>query len=206
VARVESVAAVLIGYPHLLPSLRGPALGDAIEEIDALVGVDLNGVQPTHYLGDGVVDAALYKADIVHANSDEAATLLRWPKGYHCTQLARALCDATGAACVVVTDGMNGAAAAVASDPNRLSSSSLKWPANDLKAVASLPGPPGVAPNANGAGDAFFAAFVASTALHDATLDEALAVANEVAHARVFDLPRRPLEEVVASLRGVVGS
>ena len=29
----------------------------------------------------------------------------------------------------------------------------------------------------------------------------ALAVANEVAHARVFDLVRRPLEEVVASLR-----
>ena len=114
-ARVESVAAVLIGYPHLLPSLRGQALGDAIEQIDALVGVDLNGVQPTHYLGDGVADAALYKADVVHANADEAATLLRWPKGYHCTQLARALCDATGAACVVVTDGSNGAAAAVAS-------------------------------------------------------------------------------------------
>jgi len=206
VARVESVAAVLIGYPHLLPSLRGQALGDAIEQIDALVGVDLNGVQPTHYLGDGVADAALYKADVVHANADEAATLLRWPKGYHCTQLARALCDATGAACVVVTDGSNGAAAAVASDPNRLSSSSLKWPANDLKAVASLPGPPGVAPNANGAGDAFFAAFVAATALHDATLDEALAAANEVAHARVFDLPRRPLEEIVAAGRGVVGS
>ena len=206
VARVESVAAVLIGYPHLLPSLRGQALGDAIEQIDALVGVDLNGVQPTHYLGDGVADAALYKADVVHANADEASTLLRWPKGYHCTQLARALCDATGAACVVVTDGSNGAAAAVASDPNRLSSSSLKWPANDLKAVASLPGPPGVAPNANGAGDAFFAAFVASTALHDASLDEALAAANEVAHARVFDLVRRPLEEVVAGLRGSVVS
>ena len=31
VARVESVAAVLIGYPHLLPSLRGQALGDAID-------------------------------------------------------------------------------------------------------------------------------------------------------------------------------
>ena len=76
-----------------------------------------------------------------------------------------------------------------------------KWPANDLKAVASLPGPPGVAPNANGAGDAFFAAFVAASALHDASLDEALAVANEAAHARVFDLVRRPLEEVVQSLR-----
>ena len=31
--------------------------------------------------------------------------------------------------------------------------------------------------------------------------DEELAAANEVAHARVFDLPRRPLEEVVQSLR-----
>ena len=61
--------------------------------------------------------------------------------------------------------------------------------------------PPGVAPNANGAGDAFFAAFVASSALHDASLDEALAAANEVAHARVFDLVRRPLEEILAGLR-----
>ena len=105
----------------------------------------------------------------------------------------------------MVTDGSNGAAAAVASQA-RLSSSPLKWPANDLKAVASLPGPPGVAANSNGAGDAFFAAFVASTALHDASLDEALAVANEVAHARVFDLVRRPLEEIVAGLRGSVVS
>jgi sugar/nucleoside kinase (ribokinase family) len=58
-----------------------------------------------------------------------------------------------------------------------------------------------VAANANGAGDAFFAAFVASSALYDASLDEALAAANEVAHARVFDLVRRPLGEVVQSLR-----
>ena len=93
-----------------------------------------------------------------------------------------------------MTDGSNGAAAAVASDPNRLSSSSLKWPANDLKAVASLPGPPGVAAKFKRRGRRVFAAFVASTALHDASLDEALAAANEVAHARVFDLARRPLD------------
>jgi sugar/nucleoside kinase (ribokinase family) len=201
------VSAVLVGYPHLLPALQ-EGLGEAFDTIrgktDALIGVDLNGVQAHHYLGDGVVDAALYKADVVHANADEAATLLRWPlRTYGAAQLARGLCDATGAACVLVTDGANGAAAALSAD-TRLAASKLPegWPAGGVSVVAATPGPPGSAPNANGAGDAFFAAFCATTALHNVSLDEALAVASAVAGARVFDLPRRPLEEVVAAIRG----
>lgn len=202
------VSAVLVGYPHLLPALQ-EGLGEAFDTIrgktDALIGVDLNGVQVHHYLGDGLVDAALYKSDVVHANADEAATLLRWPLyTYSAAQLARALADATGAACVLVTDGANGAAAAAANDPGRLAASKLPqgWPAGGVSIVAATPGPPGSAPNANGAGDAFFAAFCATTALHDVSLDEALAVAGAVACARVFDLPRRPLEEVVSAIRG----
>ena len=104
---------VLIGYPHLLPSLRGQALGDAIEQIDALVGVDLNGVQPSHYLGTG----PWTRLCIRRTSSTRPRTRRRRSEvapGYHCTPLARALCDATGGLCC--RDGRVKRAGAVVSD------------------------------------------------------------------------------------------
>ena len=200
------VLAVHVGYPHLLPRLRGVGLRAALARVrelapNALISLDVNGVGPRDRLGDGIIDDCLGLVDVLHANADEAATLAGAPAGTPPARLAFALASA-GPAAVLVSSGAKGADLALCPDAARLAASNLptSWrPA--ATAAPALPGPG--APNANGAGDALCAGFIAALVAGDGavTLDDALRCATVVAHARVFALPRRPIPEILAALR-----
>ena len=95
-----------------------------------------------------------------------------------------------------------GAAAATHPDAERLARSALPWAAGRVAVTPAARAPAGVAPNANGAGDACCAGFLGALVVDgEASLGEALGVAGAVAAARVFDLPRRPLAELLADAR-----
>ncbi|KAH8054246.1 inositol-3-phosphate synthase [Aureococcus anophagefferens] len=58
------VLAVHVGYPHLLPRLRGVGLRAALARVrelapNALISLDVNGVGPRDRLGDGIIDDCL---------------------------------------------------------------------------------------------------------------------------------------------------
>lgn len=203
-------AALHVGYPHLLPSLCGAGLARMLTSAkasvgpDLLVSLDLNGVQSSHRLGDDVLGHdATSVVDVLHANAEEAATLLN-SSSTTLDALAAELAARSDAALVAVTDGANGAALVV-SGADRLARSALPpaWASTEVRVPAYDAGDASV--NANGAGDAFCAGLVAG--ILRARSEESLAladvgkVATLTAYMRVTRAPATSFEDLVAMLR-----
>ncbi|KAJ8599987.1 hypothetical protein CTAYLR_001813 [Chrysophaeum taylorii] len=205
----DDVAALHVGYPHLLPSLCGDALADVLVDSAAkslLTSLDLNGIQPHHRLGDAVLPKrATAAVDVLHANRREAATLLGQTDA-NLSDLARDLARQSGAALVSVTDGANGAVLVVA-DADRLGASSipLAWASSEARVPAYSPAG-ATTVNANGAGDAFVAGLITGALRaksDDATsfsLDHVGKLAALAAYLRVVRAPPMHLSDIVDAL------
>lgn len=205
------VGALHVGYPHLMPSLCGRDLEVALSRAkashgpDLVISLDLNGVQALHRLGDDVLDKNITCiVDMLHANAEEATTLLGNPPIASLEELAVELSRQSEAALVVVTDGANGAVL-VAADSTRLAHSALpnSWASTVVRVAAYSAGTERV--NANGAGDAFCAGLLAAI-LHSKwqdplSLQTTGQLASLTAYLRVIEAEPTPMLDLIAALR-----
>jgi len=202
------VAAVHVGYPHLLRGLQGEGLARLLRGVgelpgEPIVSVDLNGVSAATHSA-AVLGPSLPNIDLLHANLDEARILTGTaaPPGAAVSatgavgeeergelRAMAARLHAGGVAVVALTLGSRGAFASVTADAGRLrrvgqlERAAGGWCGKE----ALLPAlPPRGRVNANGAGDAFSAGMLASMVRAEAvSLEAALGAAQQSALERI---------------------
>lgn len=156
--------AFLFGYPHLMPKMQGEELkrmlastraklAGAGGEKQPLIGVDLNGVTPSNH-NPSLLTPALSEIDVLHLNEEEAAIICG-------SEDNTAALHEGGCAVVLLSLGSRGARISVTPDADRLSKAPGRLSSWEAGSVVRVPAYSieGGDVNANGAGDALFAAF-----------------------------------------------
>jgi len=212
--------AFLFGYPHLLPQMQGDKLKQMLLTIRSkfgpsiLLGVDLNGVTIENHRSD-LLGPALEQVDILHLNEEEAELLSGFRKDdllHHSgekLQIVTEVLHKEGCAVVVLSLGSRGSYISVTSDANRLgkcpSNISNNWKASSTARIPAFAVNAGDV-NANGAGDALFAAFCfAAATMEGATLEQigtfASLVARQRCDVKTRDAPQYDAKKIMEIVR-----